>query len=76
MEKRTGWGAEYSPEKRNGFQAFIADKSVNHNDNIDRCLPVTNRRSGRTSYYARSDDESEVERFRTLAISSPGANPW
>src|SRR5687767_7216990 len=28
MEKRTGWGAEYPPEKRNGeweFQAFNAD---------------------------------------------------
>jgi hypothetical protein len=30
MEKRTGWGAEYPPEKRNGeweYQAFNADKS-------------------------------------------------
>jgi hypothetical protein len=41
MEKRTGWGAEYPPEKRNGeweFQAFTADKSVNHKENLDRCF--------------------------------------
>jgi hypothetical protein len=41
MEKRTGWGAQYSPEKRNGeweFQAFNADRSVNHNENLDRCF--------------------------------------
>jgi hypothetical protein len=41
MEKRTGWGAEYPPDKRNGeweFQAFNADKSVNHNENVDRCF--------------------------------------
>lgn len=41
MEKRTGWGAEYPPEKRNGeweFQAFNADKSVNGSENLDRCF--------------------------------------
>jgi hypothetical protein len=41
MEKRAGWGAEYPPEKRNGeweFQAFNADKSVNRNENLDRCF--------------------------------------
>lgn len=41
MEKRTGWGAEYPSEKRNGeweFQAFNADKSVNGNENLDRCF--------------------------------------
>jgi hypothetical protein len=41
MEKRTGWGAEYPPEKRNGeweFQAFNADKSVNRSENLDRCF--------------------------------------
>jgi hypothetical protein len=41
MEKRTGWGAEYPPEKRNGeweFQAFNADKSVNENENVARCF--------------------------------------
>jgi hypothetical protein len=41
MEKRTGWGAEYPSEKRNGeweFQAFNADKSVNRNENLDRCF--------------------------------------
>jgi Cytochrome P460 len=41
MEKRTGWGHEYPPEKRNGeweFQAFNADKSVNRSENLDRCF--------------------------------------
>jgi hypothetical protein len=41
MEKRSGWGAEYPPEKRNGeweFQAFNADKSVNRSENLDRCF--------------------------------------
>jgi hypothetical protein len=41
MEKRTGWGAEYPPEQRNGeweFQAFNADKSVNQNEDVARCF--------------------------------------
>jgi hypothetical protein len=41
MEKRAGWGAEYPPEKRNGeweFHSFNADKSVNRNENLDRCF--------------------------------------
>jgi uncharacterized membrane protein len=41
MEKRTGWGAQYPPEKRNGeweYQAFNADKSVNRSENLDRCF--------------------------------------
>lgn len=41
MEKRSGWGAEYPPEKRNGeweFQAFNADKSVHRSENLDRCF--------------------------------------
>ena len=41
MEKRTGWGAKYPPEQRNGeweFQAFNADKSVNRNENLARCF--------------------------------------
>jgi hypothetical protein len=41
MEKRTGWGADYPPAKRNGewqFQAFNSDKSVNANENLDRCF--------------------------------------
>ena len=32
MEKRAGWGAGWE------FQAFNADKSVNHNENLDRCF--------------------------------------
>ena len=41
MEKRTGWGAEYPPEQRNGeweFQAFNADKPVNQNEDVARCF--------------------------------------
>jgi Cytochrome P460 len=41
MEKRTGWGAEYPPEKRNGeweYQAFNADKSVNDKEGLNRCF--------------------------------------
>jgi hypothetical protein len=41
MEKRTGWGAEYPPEQRNGeweYQAFNADKSVNQNEDVSRCF--------------------------------------
>jgi hypothetical protein len=41
MEKRTGWGAEYPPEKRNGeweYQAFKAEKSVNDKEDLNRCF--------------------------------------
>lgn len=41
MEKRTGWGADYPVNKRNGeweYQAFNADKSVNANENLERCF--------------------------------------
>jgi hypothetical protein len=41
MEKRTGWGTDYPPDKRNGeweFQAFNADKTVNRNESLDRCF--------------------------------------
>ena len=41
MEKRSGWGAQYPESKRNGeweYQAFNADKSVNHTENLDRCF--------------------------------------
>ena len=41
MEKRSGWGSQYPESKRNGeweYQAFNADKSVNRNENLDRCF--------------------------------------
>jgi len=41
MEKRSGWGAQYPESQRNGeweYQAFNADKSVNRNENLDRCF--------------------------------------
>jgi hypothetical protein len=41
MEKRTGWGAEYPAELRNGeweYQTFKADKSVNDKADLKRCF--------------------------------------
>jgi len=41
MEKRTGWGAEYSPEIRNGewkFQEFTADRKPNEKVNLLACM--------------------------------------
>jgi Cytochrome P460 len=41
MEKRTGWGAEYSDDMRNGeweYQAFKADKTVNDKANLKACF--------------------------------------
>jgi hypothetical protein len=41
MEKRTGWGAEYPAEKRNGeweSQAFRAGQSVNDQEDLNRCF--------------------------------------
>ena len=41
MEKRTGWGTEYPSDLRNGeweYQAFNADKTVNRNENLERCF--------------------------------------
>ncbi|WP_052738034.1 cytochrome P460 family protein [Bacillus sp. SA1-12] len=40
MEKRAGWGSQYSPEERNGeweYQAFNPEKEVRE-DNIGRCF--------------------------------------
>ena len=41
MEKRTGWGAEYPEEKRNGeweYQVFTADRKVNDKANLNSCF--------------------------------------
>jgi plastocyanin len=41
MEKRTGWGTEYSDDIRNGeweYQAFLPDKSVNAKANLKACF--------------------------------------
>jgi plastocyanin len=41
MEKRTGWGAEYPNDIRNGeweYQAFTADKKVNDKANLRNCF--------------------------------------
>ena len=41
MEKRTGWGAEYSPEIRNGeweFQEFTVEGKPNDNVNLVACM--------------------------------------
>ena len=41
MEKRTGWGAEYADDLRNGeweYQAFLADGKVNDKANLTACF--------------------------------------
>ena len=41
MEKRTGWGAEYPENIRNGeweYQSFTADKKVNDKANLNACF--------------------------------------
>jgi len=41
MEKRSGWGAEYADDMRNGeweYQAFKADKTVNDKANLKGCF--------------------------------------
>jgi hypothetical protein len=41
MEKRTGWGSEYAPSKRNGeweYQAFLADGKADERANLDNCF--------------------------------------
>jgi hypothetical protein len=41
MEKRTGWGSEYPPSKRNGeweYQAFLADGKADGRVNLDSCF--------------------------------------
>ena len=41
MEKRTGWGAEYPDEKRNGeweYQVFTPDRKVNEKANLNSCF--------------------------------------
>ena len=41
MEKRTGWGAEYADDMRNGeweYQAFTAAKTVNDKANLKGCF--------------------------------------
>jgi hypothetical protein len=40
-EKRSGWGAEYAEEKRNGeweYRVFRADKTANPDTNYDTCF--------------------------------------
>lgn len=49
MEKRTGWGAQYGPEKRNGeweYQAFTAAKAVNDKANIKACFECHKPKAG------------------------------
>jgi hypothetical protein len=41
MEKRTGWGAEYPEEKRNGeweYQVFTPDRKVNEKADLNSCF--------------------------------------
>lgn len=57
MEKRTGWGSQYSPEERNGefeYQHFTAAGEV-ADDNIARCLSCHANQS-RDQYVNTYDD--------------------
>ena len=61
MEKQTGWGARYAPEKRNGeweYQAFNADKSVNADENLERCFSCHEPKAGQ-------DFEHTLDRMKT-----------
>jgi hypothetical protein len=71
MEKRTGWGAAYPPEKRNGeweFQAFNADRSVNSGENLDRCFSCHKSQSGQDFVFTR-------ERMKTANPGAAGHSP-
>jgi hypothetical protein len=71
MEKRTGWGAEYSLEKRNGeweFQAFNADKSVNLNENLDRCFSCHKSQAQQDFVYTRDRMTSATTAMTHIAI--------
>ncbi len=49
MEKRTGWGTEYPPEKRNGeweYQVFGADRKVNEKANLGSCFECHKPQAG------------------------------
>jgi signal transduction histidine kinase len=57
MEKRSGWGAEYPPEKRTGeweFQAFNADRTVNRAENLDRCFSCHKAQAANMSHELRT----------------------
>jgi hypothetical protein len=63
MEKREGWGKEYSPELRNGeweYQAFNADKSVNVRENLSRCFSC-HKSQGRNDFVFTLDEMKSVE---------------
>ena len=52
MEKRTGWGAEYPDDMRNGeweYQAFKADKTVNDKAKLKNCFTCHKPSTSRTS---------------------------
>ena len=56
MEKRTGWGADYPEDNRNGeweFQAFNADRSVNRNETLDRCFGCHKSQAGNDFVFTR-----------------------
>jgi Cytochrome P460 len=65
MEKRTGWGAEYPAEKRNGewkYQAFGADQSVNDQEDLNRCFSCPKSKAQQDFVDVGSDEERDVGR--------------
>lgn len=54
MQKGDGWGADYQERRRTGdwqFQWFLADKSINMNENTARCQSCHTSRSDQEFLY-------------------------
>ncbi len=69
MEKRTGWGSQYSPEERNGeweYQHFTPDREVAE-DNIGRCFSC-HANQERDDYMNSMDQMKEFDLERSFTI--------
>ncbi|MBO1511477.1 cytochrome P460 family protein [Metabacillus bambusae] len=77
MEKRTGWGSQYSPEERNGeceFQAFTPDREV-RGDNIGRCF-TCHANQERDDYMNSMDQIKEFDLGEISGINSSTETPF
>jgi hypothetical protein len=69
MEKQTGWGAEYPPEKRNGeweYQVFTPGRKVNEKANLAACFDCHTPQ-------ASSDYLFTADKIKTAAKQAPAA---
>lgn len=58
MEKHSGWGSEYPAELRNGeweYQAFNADRTVNTEENLERCFSCHKSQAGNDFIFTLDD---------------------